>query len=143
MATDTSFSKQSDVNAQWYIVSAKDQVLGRLAVRIARVLMGKNKPSYTPHTDDGDYVVVTDARAVAVTGRKEQQKVYRYHTGYVGGLKEVPLARMRANKAEQVVELAVRRMLPKNRLGRQMLRKLKVYADDQHPHAAQKPQPLP
>ncbi len=143
MATETTFTKQNDVNAQWYIVSAQDQVLGRLAVRIARVLMGKNKPSFTPSTDDGDYVVVTNARQIAVTGRKEEQKVYRYHTGYVGGLKEVPLSRMRANKSEQLLELAVLRMLPKNRLGRHMLDKLKIYADDQHPHAAQKPQPKP
>jgi len=123
--------------------SAKDQILGRFASRIARVLMGKNKPQYTPHVDSGDYVVVTDAEAIVVTGRKEQQKIYRYHTGYVGGLKELPLERMRQQKPEQILRLAVKRMLPKNRLGRNMLDKLKVYSGSEHPHAAQKPQPLP
>lgn len=144
MASQTTFTKTSDAKAQWYQVSARDQVLGRLATRIAKTLMGKNKPSYTPQTDDGDYVIVVDAEAVAVTGRKEQQKVYRYHTGYIGGLKEIPLARMReGGKADQVIKLAVKRMLPKNRLGRQMLDKLKVYTGSEHPHVAQKPQPLP
>lgn len=144
MASQTTFTKQSDVDAKWYVVSAKDQVLGRLAVRVANALMGKTKPSYTPNANDGDYVIVTDAEHVAVTGAKEAKKVYRYHTGYVGGLKEVPLSRMReGGKADQIIKLAVKRMLPKNRLGRDMLDKLKVFVGPQHTHAAQKPQPLP
>ena len=144
MASQTTFTKQSDVDAQWYVVSAQDQVLGRLAVRVANVLMGKHKPSYTPNADDGDYVIITDCEQVAVTGAKEAKKVYRYHTGYVGGLKEVPLGRMReAGKADQIVKLAVQRMLPKNRLGREAIKKLKTFNGSAHTHAAQKPQPLP
>ncbi|MHC5068353.1 MAG: 50S ribosomal protein L13 [Planctomycetota bacterium] len=139
----TTFTKQSDVDADWFIISGKDQVLGRLAVRIAIILMGKHKASFTPHVDDGDYVIVTDAAEIVLTGRKEEQKVYRYHTGYVGGLKEIPYSRMRSEKSEQMIKLAVRRMLPKNRLGREMLSKLKVYAGSSHPHAAQQPKPMP
>jgi len=139
----TTFTKSGDTQAEWFITSAEDQILGRLAVRVAQVLMGKHKPSFTPNVDDGDYVIVTDAAKIAVSGRKEQQKVYRFHSGYVGGLKEVPIARMRADRPEQLLKLAVRRMLPKNRLGRRMLDKLKIYAGAEHPHAAQKPQPLP
>jgi len=139
----TTFVKSSDVKPTWYQISADNQVLGQLAVRIAKVLMGKNKPSYTPHENDGDYVVVTDVEKIVVTGRKEKQKIYRFHSGYVGGLKEVPLARMRAEKPDQILRLAVKRMLPKNRLGRRMLDKLKIYAGSELHHQAQKPQPLP
>ena len=139
----TTFTKQSDVTPEWFVASAKDQVLGRLAVRVATALMGKHKPSYTPNCDDGAFVIITDASEIVLSGRKEFQKVYRYHSGYVGGLKEIPYSRMRAEKPEQMIKLAVKRMLPKNRLGRQMLSKLKVYAGSDHPHAAQKPQPLP
>lgn len=141
----TTFAKESDIERVWFEASADGQILGRLAVRIARVLMGKHKPSYTPHVDCGDYVVVTGATGLVVSGRKENQKLYRYHTGYPGGLREVPLARMRQDerKAAQMLTLAVKRMLPKNRLGRQMLDKLKVYGGTEHPHSAQKPQPLP
>ena len=124
----TTFVKSSDIKPTWYQISADNQVLGSLAVRIAKVLMGKHKASYTPHEDDGDYVVVTDAEKIAVTGRKEKEKLYRFHSGYVGGLKEVPLARMRQDRPEQILRLAVKRMLPKNRLGRRMLDKLKIYA---------------
>ena len=137
----TTFTQSTD--APWYIASGKDQVLGRLAVRIANVLQGKNKPTYSPNSNDGDYVVVTDAAELILTGKKEQQKVYRYHTGYVGGLKEIPYSRMKAEKSEQMLKLAVRRMLPKNKLSRHMMDKLKVYAGSAHPHAAQQPQPLP
>lgn len=139
----TTFSKPTDVAPQWYVQSAKDQVLGRLAVRVATVLMGKNKPSWTPHVDDGDYVVITDAEQIVASGRKEQKKLYRFHSGYVGGLKELSLAQMRASRPEQVITLAIKRMLPKNRLGRQALEKLKVYAGSAHPHVAQKPIQLP
>jgi large subunit ribosomal protein L13 len=145
MQQTTTFSNQPGHTAepQWFTVSAKDQVLGRLAVRIARVLMGKHKASFSPGADDGDYVVVTDAEGILLTGRKEMQKVYRYHTGFVGGLKEVPFRRMRDERPDKVITLAVRRMLPKNRLARQMLSKLKVYSGGTHPHGAQKPQALP
>ncbi len=139
----TTFTKDSDVTPAWYQVSAENQVLGRLAVRIATVLMGKNKPSYTPHVDDGDYVIVTDAEKIMVTGNKEVDKLYRRHTGFVGGLKEINLAGLRARKPEMIIQQAVRRMLPKTRLGRQMYAKLKVCCGSDHPHQAQKPQPLP
>ena len=139
----TTFTKDSELAPVWYQVSAENQVLGRLAVRIVAVLMGKNKPSYTPHADDGDYVIVTDAEKVVVTGNKEIDKLYRRHTGYVGGLKEINLAGLRARKPEMIIQQAVRRMLPKNRLGRQMYAKLKVCSGPEHPHQAQKPQPLP
>lgn len=139
----TTFINPSTTTPQWFIVSAKDVVLGHLAVRIAKVLQGKHKPSYTANADDGDCVIVTDAQQVVLTGNKETHKVYRYHTGFVGGLKEVPFRRMRDQHPEQLITLAVRRMLPKNRLGRQMLRKLKVYAGADHPHTAQQPEALP
>lgn len=139
----TTFTKAEETAPNFYVVSAKDVVLGQLAVRIAKVLQGKHKPSYTPNVDDGDYVIVTDAREVALTGGKDTQKVYRYHTGFVGGLKEVPFRNMREEHPEQVIALAVRRMLPKTRLARQMMRKLKVYGGSDHPHLAQNPKPLP
>lgn len=139
----TTFNNSNTVEHSWFEVSAQDQILGRLAVRIAQVLMGKHKPSFTPNVDDGDYVVVTDAAGIVLSGRKDMQKVYRYHTGFVGGLKEIPFRRMQEEKPERVIELAVRRMLPKNVLGRQMMSKLKIYRGSEHPHAAQKPQPLP
>ena len=139
----TTFLSKDTVEHAWYQVDASDQVLGRLAVRVARVLMGKNKPSYTPHVDCGDYVVITDAGQIQASGRKEQQKLYRFHSGYAAGLKEFSLSRMREKRPEDIIRLAVRRMLPKNRLGRQMFEKLKVYSGSEHPHQAQKPQPLP
>ena len=139
----TTFTKAEEVAPTWYVVSAKDVVLGQLAVRIAKVLQGKHKASFTPNVDDGDVVIVTDAKEVALTGRKDTQKVYRYHTGFVGGLKEVPFLNMRDEHPDQVISLAVRRMLPKTRLARKMLGKLKVYGGSEHPHVAQNPQPLP
>ncbi len=134
--------RKEDVVQEWYHIDAQQEVLGRMATRIARVLMGKHKPSYTPHVDCGDFVVVTNASKVKVTGKKLDQKLYYYHTGYVGGLRSHNLSWMLNNKPEQVIRLAVRRMLPKNRLARQMLRKLKVYAGAEHPHQAQKPKGL-
>jgi len=134
--------RKEDVVRRWHLVDATDQVLGRLAVKIARILQGKDKPEYTPHVDTGDFVVVVNAEKVRLTGRKADQKVYYRHTGYVGHLVEVPFAKMIRNRPTDVLRLAVRRMLPKTRLGRAMLSKLKIYAGPKHPHEAQKPQPL-
>jgi large subunit ribosomal protein L13 len=125
-------ARPEDVQRRWYHVDASEEILGRMAVKIATILMGKNKPTYTPHIDTGDYVVVTNAKLVQVTGRKREQKLYRYHTGYMGGLREKNLEWMFEHKPDQVVRLAVRRMLPKTRLGKQMIRKLKVFPGAEH-----------
>lgn len=125
----------------WWLVDADGEILGRLAARIATILMGKHKPVYTPHVDTGDFVVVVNAARIRVTGRKMQQKIYRKYSGYLGGLKERTLAQMLQANPANVIRLAVRRMLPKNRLGRGALEKLKVYPGPEHPHQAQKPQP--
>jgi large subunit ribosomal protein L13 len=134
--------RKEDVQREWFHLDASEQILGRLAVKAARILMGKDKPTITPGVDTGDFVVVTNARSVRVTGKKETDKVYRHHTGHVGGLVEKSVSEIRAKKPEQLIELAVRRMLPKNTLGRQMFRRLKVYADAEHPHAAQAPKTI-
>ncbi len=131
-----------DVEKKWYLVDASGKVLGRLANKIAVVLMGKHKPTYTPHVDTGDYVVVVNADKIVLTGKKLDQKKYYRHSGYPGGLKELTARQMFGKHPEKVIYLAVRRMLPKNKLGRHMLRKLKVYAGPEHPHQAQKPEPL-
>ncbi|MCK9176827.1 MAG: 50S ribosomal protein L13 [Clostridiales bacterium] len=135
----TYMPKASDVKRDWYLVDAEGQVLGRLATEIAAILRGKNKPEFTPHMDMGDFVVVVNADKIVVTGKKEQQKLYRRHTGYPGGLREVPFERMMEKHPERVLEKAIRGMLPKNTLGRQMYRKLKVYAGPHHKHEAQQP----
>lgn len=122
------------------MIDATDQTLGRLAVRIARILRGKDKPTFTPHLDTGDSVVVINAEKVVLSGRKEEQKIYQRYSGYRGGLKEKTAAQVRKRHPERLIELAVRGMLPRNRLGRQLNRKLKVYAGSEHPHAAQNPQ---
>ena len=127
---------------QWFVLDAKDQVLGKLAAKAAAILTGKTKPIYTPFLDTGDHVIVINAAKVHLTGRKETDKVYRRHTGYLGGLKTVAAGDMRAKQPTRVVEEAIRGMLPKTKLGRAMFHKLKVYAGDQHPHQAQKPQPV-
>jgi len=127
---------------QWYVVDADQKVLGRLATRLATILMGKHKPTYTPHVLSGDFVVVINAEKVKLTGRKMQQKTYDRYTYYPGGRKVVPIAKMMARHPERVIRLAVQRMLPKTKLGRQMLKRLKVYAGPEHPHQAQQPQPL-
>jgi len=127
---------------QWYVVDADQKVLGRLATRLATILMGKHKPTYTPHVLSGDFVVVINAEKVKLTGRKMQQKTYDRYTYYPGGRKVVPIAEMMARHPERVIRLAVQRMLPKTKLGRQMLKRLKVYAGPEHPHQAQQPQPL-
>jgi large subunit ribosomal protein L13 len=124
---------------QWFVIDATDQVVGRLAVTIANLLRGKHKPEYTPHCDTGDFVIVVNAEKIAVTGRKREQKLYRRHSGYPGGLRTRTLGDMLERRPEEVIRHAVKGMLPRNRLGRAQLRKLKVYAGPDHPHAAQKP----
>ena len=126
----------------WHLVDGKDQVLGRLAAKLARVLQGKHKPQYTPHIDVGDFVVVTNVERVRVTGKKAQSKSYAYYTGYMGGHREIPYTELMERDPARVLRLAVRRMLPKTKLGRRMLGKLKVYTGDSHPHTAQQPAEL-
>jgi large subunit ribosomal protein L13 len=139
----TTFTKQETVVPTWYHVSAKGQVLGRLAGRISKVLMGKHKVTWTPHVEDGDAVVVTDAELIEVTRGKTEKKVYRFHTGFAGGLKEVPFVRLRERNPEQLLMLAIKRMMPKNQRTRDQLHKLKIYKGSAHPHEAQSPKPLP
>jgi large subunit ribosomal protein L13 len=136
-------ARPADIEHRWYVVDATDRVLGRLASRIATVLMGKHKPTYTPHVDTGDFVIVVNAGRVKVTGRKKEVVVYHRYSGYPSGLKEIPMAEMLARHPERVLQAAVRRMLPKNALARHMLSKLKLYAGPEHPHQAQQPEPLP
>lgn len=135
-------AKPQTVQRDWYVVDATDKVLGRLATEIARRLRGKHKPVYTPHVDTGDYIVVVNADKIKVTGRKETDKTYYHHTGYPGGMKSITLDKLRQKAPEQIIETAVKGMLPKNPLGRAMFRKLKVFAGNEHDHAAQQPQPL-
>ena len=130
------------IDRKWYVVDATDMTLGRLASEVAKVLRGKNKPEFTPHVDTGDYVIVVNAEKIAVTGKKLNQKIYYHHSDYVGGMKEATLAEMLAKKPEKVIELAVKGMLPKGPLGRQMFTKLHVYAGADHNQAAQKPEVL-
>ena len=130
-------TKASDIERQWHVIDASGQVLGRLSSQIAGLLMGKHKPIYAPHLDTGDYVIVLNAAKVKITGNKATQKVYYRHTGYPGGLKGTLLKDMLANHPTRVIEHAVKGMLPHNRLGRAMFKKLKVYAGDAHPHQAQ------
>ncbi len=134
--------KPEEVERKWYLVDASGKTLGRLASKIATVLMGKHKATYTPHVDTGDHVVVINADKVVLTGKKWDQKKYYRHSGYPGGLKVLTASQMREKHPERLIYLAVKRMLPKNKLGRKMLRKLKVYAGPEHPHEAQKPEPL-
>ena len=138
----TFMASPATIDRKWYVVDAQGQTLGRLASEVAKVLRGKNKPIYTPHVDCGDYVVIVNADKIVVTGKKLDQKIYYHHSGWVGGLKETTLREMLQKKPEQVVELAVKGMLPKGTLGRQMYTKLHVYAGAEHPHAAQKPEVL-
>ena len=138
----TTFAKASELEKKWYHVDASDQVLGRMATEIATVLMGKHRPDYTPHIDTGDFVVVTNASSVKLTGNKAQQKIRTSFSGYPGGLKAETYESLMQRRPEFVVEEAVRRMLPKGRLGRSMLKKLKVYKGAEHPHQAQQPVPL-
>jgi large subunit ribosomal protein L13 len=130
------------VKREWFVIDATDKVLGRLSTEIARRLRGKHKPEYTPHVDTGDYIVVINAEKVRVTGNKENDKMYHHHTGYIGSLKSVNLAKMRATHPDRIIKHSVKGMLPKNSLGRAMFKKLKVYAGSSHEHAAQQPKPL-
>ena len=138
----TPILKASEIERKWYLVDAEGQSLGRLASLISAVLRGKHKPEFSPFQDHGDHVIVINADKIQVTGRKTEQKVYRHHSTYPGGLKEIPWKDMMAKHPERILERAIKGMLPKNALGRQMYRKLKVYAGDKHPHAAQKPEKL-
>ena len=138
----TSVPSIDSIERQWYLVDAENQTLGRLATEVASVLRGKNKASYTPHLDTGDFVVVVNADKVRVSGNKSQQKLYRRHSGRPGGMKVETFAHLQDRLPERIVEKAIKGMLPHNALGRQMFRKLKVYKGAEHPHAAQQPQPL-
>lgn len=138
----THLPPQDSIERNWYIVDAADQRLGRLASEVARVLRGKNKPTYTPSIDTGDFVIVINAEKVEVTGRKRTQKLYRRHSGRPGGMKVETFEKLQARLPERIVEQAVKGMLPKNTLGRQLFTKLKVYAGSEHPHQAQQPQTL-
>ena len=138
----TFMASPATIDRKWYVVDATDMTLGRLASEVAKVLRGKNKPIFTPHIDCGDNVIVINAEKIKVTGKKMDQKVYYHHSDYVGGLKEATLREKLAKKPEQVIELAVKGMLPKGPLGRQMFTKLHVYAGPEHKHAAQKPEVL-
>ena len=135
----TYMAKPAEVERKWYVVDATDMVLGRLASQVAMVLRGKNKPTFTPNVDTGDYVIIINADKVRLTGKKLEKKYYRYHTGYIGGLKEVQYKKLMAEKPEFVVYKAVKGMLPKNAIGRTMIKKLHVYAGNEHNHQAQQP----
>jgi len=138
----TGKAADATMGRQWHVIDANGQVLGRIATRAARLLQGKHKPSWTPNLDRGDFVVIVNAERVKLTGRKEDQKLYRYHSGYEGGLREERVKIVRQKSPTRIVEEAVRGMLPKTKLGNAMYRKLKVYKGGDHPHAAQKPQKL-
>ena len=138
----TYMEKPDKIERKWYVVDAEGATLGRLASEIAKVLRGKNKPEYTPHIDTGDYVIVVNAEKVKVTGKKLQQKIYYNHSDYVGGMRETTLAELLAKKPEKVIELAVKGMLPKGPMGRDMIKKLHVYAGPEHANQAQKPEVL-
>ena len=135
-------ARPSDVDARWHVIDAEGQVVGRLASRVATLLRGKHKPQYTPHIDTGDFVIVVNADKARFTGRKETSKQYFRHSGYPGGVTLTTPAEIRAKKPTFLIENAVKGMLPRNKLGRQMIKKLNVYAGPDHPHAAQKPEPL-
>ena len=135
----TRFVKTEDADRKWYVVDATDQVLGRLASKVATVIRGKNKPSFTPNMDTGDFVIVVNADKVDLKGKRQLQKTYFSHSGYPGGTKELTYQQMKEKHPEKIIEIAVKGMLPKNRLGRQLIKKLKVYSGAEHPHAAQQP----
>jgi large subunit ribosomal protein L13 len=136
---NTVVPSKNEIQRKWFVLDAEGAVLGRLASEAARMLMGKNKPIYTPYIDTGDHVIVVNADKIRLTGNKEDQKLYRRHSGYPGGLKEVKASRMRSTRPVRMIELAIQGMLPKNKLGKQMYRKLNVYAGPKHPHQAQQP----
>jgi len=143
MSNDRTYTlRESEIDRRWYVVDAADQTLGRLATRIARVLEGKNKPTYTPSMDSGDHVIVLNASRVGVTRDKRESKIYSRHSGYPQGFKQESLGHLLERRPEEVIRRAVKGMLPRNRLGAQQLRKLKIYAGSDHPHQAQRPEPL-
>jgi large subunit ribosomal protein L13 len=135
-------AKAHEVKRDWYVVDASDKVLGRLATEIAHRLRGKHKAEYTPHVDTGDYIIVTNAEKVTVTGRKFKEKIYYHHTGFPGGIKSITFDKLQQKNPARIIERAVKGMLPKNPLGREMYRKLKIYIGNEHPHAAQQPKQL-
>ena len=138
----TYFPKEGDITPRWFVIDAEGQVLGRLSTTIANIITGKAKPTYTPFLDTGDHVIVINAEKVRLTGAKEEQKIYRHHSGYPGALKERAARFVRVEKPERMIEEAVWGMLPKNKIGRKMLKKLKVYRGTQHPHTAQQPESI-
>ena len=138
----TFVAKEAEVEKKWHLVDAQDKVLGRMATQIALRLRGKHKPVFTPHADTGDFIVVVNAEKVALTGAKWDNKVYYRHSGYIGGLKEITARELLEKKPEEIIRLAVKRMLPKNSLGRRQLKKLKIYTGPDHPHEAQEPEKL-
>lgn len=140
--TQTPWVKKEEVKREWYIVDAKDKILGRLASKLAYILQGKHRPDYTPHVDQADFIVVINAEKVKLTGKKLDQKVYWRHSGYIGGLKLETARRLLERKPEQLIYLAVKRMLPRNRMRKKLLKKLKIYVGESHPHIAQNPKPL-
>ncbi len=142
MNTKTYTARESEIERRWFVVDATDETLGRLATRVARVLVGKHKPTWSPNLDSGDHVIILNAARIAVTADKDQAKTYVRHSGYPRGLKEESLARLLERRPEEVVRRAIKGMLPHTRLGAQQLRKLKVYAGSDHPHQAQRPEPL-
>lgn len=142
MNKTTVSAKPAEVKRQWFVIDAAEQTLGNVATECARRLRGKHKPIYTPHVDTGDYIVVINAAKVVVTGNKAKNKLYQHHTGYIGNLKTTTFEKLQQTHPERIIELAVKGMLPKNSLGRTMYRKLRVFADDKHTHAAQQPTPL-
>ena len=133
-------AKTDEVDRKWYVIDAKDRVLGRLSTEIATILSGKHKPIYTPHVDTGDFVIIINASKVKLTGKKLEQKNYVYHSGHPGGLKKIPYSKLMEERPEKIIELAVKGMLPKSSLGRKMIRKLKVYGGSEHDHQAQQPE---
>lgn len=138
----TTMAKPLEVERKWYVVDATDQIVGRLATNVAAVLRGKHKPTFTRNVDTGDYVIIVNADKVRLTGNKENKKTYRYHTGFPGGIREIPYAELLEKHPERILEKAIKGMLPHNKLGRQMYKKLKVYAGPEHAHAAQMPEEL-
>lgn len=138
----STMAKPLEVERKWYVVDASDQIVGRLATNVAAVLRGKHKPTFTPNVDTGDYVVIINAEKVRLTGNKEMKKVYVHHTGFPGGRREIPFEEMREKHPERILEKAIKGMLPHNRLGRQMAKKLKIYAGPEHKHEAQMPEEL-
>lgn len=138
----TMIPKKEMIHHEWYILDATDMVLGRMATQVASILRGKNKPYFAPNLDTGDYIIITNAEKVTLSRNKELQKTYKRYSGYPGGQRIIPFARMKQEKPEEIIYHAVKGMLPKNILGRQMIKKLKVYSGNEHPHIAQKPKPL-